>query len=550
MKEYKWLGAGLAVLLAGLLVRTLVLDQGYWIDEIISIETSRLGFSKLIQRVGFADLHPPAYYILLSVWTSAFGESEIACRLLSLLLSAGTMGVLFYWAGARKGPWVAVTALLLLGLSTFHIHYSVEVRSYPLLAFLATTFLFVYQRISAGADRRREWVLLTVSAALLVLTHYYAAILVLAANVHFFTFRRHPAKRTVRWCLSQGVALAGFGMWLPLLLVQYFHLPAGMFAHLQTQDALTKVALAFGPGPVHPSTIVAWVGAGLYGAAALTALVAGFPTRGAAPVDVEPRSPVGLSRRQTTAAALVLCLLLIGPMLSVAYIEATEATLPLLLQELPLGYVMQFCGVSLLVLGAAFNLRLLRSGHRVEAEPFILALSVLLVCLSFTAGHPFLARNIIFLLPLACYLVASSLKAKYAVTRMAIVAVILSLTVPSLVRHDTAFEPRQDFKGAAKLIGEAEATSFGELATFVLPMWDRPGVEFYLGGGTAYGIMSSDQIPPVEYLPPTVCVVLTRVAFERRREFLEDVTRRLGGGYKLNRTIALRRVFVAVYQRL
>ena len=247
---------------------------------------------------------------------------------------------------------------------------------------------------------------------------------------------------------------------------------------------------------------------------------------------------------------MVRCLLLFGPMLSVAYVEATEATLPLLLEELPLGYLVLVCGAFLIVLGALFNSRFLRGGHRMEPEPFVFCLSALMVCLSFAAGRPFLARNVIFLLPLSCLLVASALKAKYSVTRLAIVALILSLTVPSLVRHDKAFAARQDFKGAAALVNEVRATSFAEVATFVLPMWDRPGVEFYLGQGTAFGIMSPSQIPPAVNLPGTVCVVLTRAAFERKREFLEHVTGRMGAEYKLNRTMALRRVFVAVYQRL
>lgn len=538
------------VLLTAIAIRALVLDEGYWIDEVISIETARLGFSKLIQRVGFADLHPPAYYILLSFWTSVFGESEIACRLLSLLLSGLTLIVLYYWAGAKKGPWVALMAVLLLGLSTFHIHYSVEVRAYPLLAFLATSFLFLYQRIASGHDRWRDWTLLAASAALLVLTHYYAAFLVLAVNIHFFTVARHPLRRTVRWCLTQGIALAGFGMWLPLVLVQYFHLPEGMFAHLQSENAFAMTALAFGPGPVHPSTIVAWLGTGLYGAAIIATMVASFP-RGELPVlpSETPRS-AALSRRQSTFAAVVLCLLLFGPMLSVACVEATEATLPLLLEELPLGYLILFCGVSIIVLAAVFNRRFLRGGHRMEPEPFVFGLSALMVCLSFTAGRPFLARNVIFLLPLSCLLVASALRAKYSVTRFAIVALVLSLTVPSLVRHDSAFEARQDFKGAAALVNEVRYTSYGELATFVLPMWDRPGVEFYLGQGSAFGIMSPSQIPPAAHLPGTICVVLTRAAFERKREFLDHVTGSMGAEFKLNRTMALRRVFVAFYQRL
>ena len=69
------------VLLAGAL-RVYELDyQSLWSDEIFSLITAdpMLSLREFWDRV-LADTHPPIYYLLLRLWSSAFGQSELAAR--------------------------------------------------------------------------------------------------------------------------------------------------------------------------------------------------------------------------------------------------------------------------------------------------------------------------------------------------------------------------------------------------------------------------------------------------------------------------------------
>ena len=549
MSGRKWLAASVGLLVLAGILRIPGLSDPFWIDEVISIETAGLDLPALFQRVGFADLHPPSYYLLLSLWTWVFGSGELTARMLSLILGLGSVGVVYYWTRSHYGPWCGIAAALLLALSTFHIHYSVEVRSYCLLGFLSTLVLALADRVSTDETvRTRRWVILVLLEGTLLLTHYYAVIPVLAANMYFFTVRVHQRQKMLHWVLSQAACLACLGLWLPLTLVQYFHLPSGMFAHLQHSEAVKLTLLALGPAPVHPSRMVAWFGSGLLVAAAAAAVVQAFRQRLRSAPVATTEEPFFLPARESRPVVLVLCLLLAAPMLTVAFIEGSEATLPLLLHELPLAYILLFAAVLVLLLAAVVNQRWLANGLGMKAPPFLFAASLLGVALLIVGEARFLPRNVIFLLPLAVISAASFLKAEGALARMAILSLIVGLCLPSVTRQ-RSFEPRQDFRAAARFIYDAKTHPQADMETFVLPMWDRPGLEYYLGRGSASGIMNTGQIPPKETLPEKVAIVLTREAFQRRTEFMDAIAGALAPKYELQHASSFSRVLVIIFEQ-
>ena len=154
------------------------------------------------------------------------------------------------------------------------------------------------------------------------------------------------------------------------------------------------------------------------------------------------------------------------------------------------------------------------------------------------------------LLPPLYILAATAWEPKRLLGRAAILVLVVSLTIPSIARSRRTFLPRQDFRGAGTLIGKLSQDEHGT-ANFVLPMWDRPGLEYYLGAGTANGIMSPSQLPPVSFLPHRVNVVLTRGAFENQGLFLGTFSQVLGGAYRTtDKGQAFRNVSVTVFERV
>ena len=103
-----------ALLAVSTVLRTRILDAGYWIDEGISVGIASHPFTH-IPHVLRHDGAPPLYYLLLHVWMKLFGESEARTHTLSLL---------FALAGLARAPRFLDTRIL----GAFH-HEPVEAQA-------------------------------------------------------------------------------------------------------------------------------------------------------------------------------------------------------------------------------------------------------------------------------------------------------------------------------------------------------------------------------------------------------------------------------------
>jgi mannosyltransferase len=116
------------------------------------------------------------------------------------------------------GRRAAVLTVLLLAVSPFAVRYATEARMYTLVIFLVLLGILAFER--ALDDPRRPWPLaaLFVLAGLLVLTHYWALFLSVAAAIAMVTRRVW----TIAAALAAG-SVAFFIPWAPVFLYQSTH---------------------------------------------------------------------------------------------------------------------------------------------------------------------------------------------------------------------------------------------------------------------------------------------------------------------------------------
>lgn len=153
----------LIILGIAFVLRLVVLDQSYWLDEAISVlAADKYSYSQLLVDFPKFDFHPPLFYLILKFWgnSSFFGFDEIPTRILPILFGVATVFVVFKIAGELKiKQWIPT---LLLATSPLHIYYSQEVRMYPLVAFTtAVAFLFFVRLLSK--ERPIIWALFSLS---------------------------------------------------------------------------------------------------------------------------------------------------------------------------------------------------------------------------------------------------------------------------------------------------------------------------------------------------------------------------------------------------
>lgn len=218
---------GALIVLTGVSVwlRTRALHQYLWIDEGISVGIASHPLSA-IPGLMRQDGSPPLYYLLLHVWMSVFGRSEVATHELSLLFSLLSIPVA-YWAGATLFERRA--GLICAGLAAgvpYLTRYATETRMYSLMVVLsiivAASFVHAFVR-----RRRRYLPLFSVSLAAAAYTHNWGLFLGFMTGVaYLWCLWRSPAPRRALWrdgVIAFGLVVILFAPWLPTVAFQAQH---------------------------------------------------------------------------------------------------------------------------------------------------------------------------------------------------------------------------------------------------------------------------------------------------------------------------------------
>jgi uncharacterized membrane protein len=199
--------------------------QSLWSDEGNSVALIGRGFIEIAQRTAF-DIHPPFYYLVLKIWTSIFGTSELALRSLSAVLGVGVVYLVWLLGKRFFNKQAGLIAAFIAAIAPLQVYYSQEARMYMLLAFLGCLTVLLGQ---LHLDQPRNiWLniayVLTVTAGLY--THYAYPVILMAFNLVVLTYLIKNSQLTkqpqvahnsplIRWIALQLIPLLFYLPWLP-----------------------------------------------------------------------------------------------------------------------------------------------------------------------------------------------------------------------------------------------------------------------------------------------------------------------------------------------
>ncbi len=153
------------IILVGLILRLINLNQSLWLDEAITaLAVKNYSLVGLITKFVPGDFHPPLYYLLLKFWSSLLGFSEVSLRSLSVAFGILTVPVVYLIGKRIADHRAGLLASLFLAVNPLAIYYSQEARMYTLTMFLLT--LTVYFFITS------RWLLFVVTYALTLYCDY------------------------------------------------------------------------------------------------------------------------------------------------------------------------------------------------------------------------------------------------------------------------------------------------------------------------------------------------------------------------------------------
>ena len=256
MPRSERLALGALVAVAAALRFTRIGHQSFWLDESFTVDLVRRPFGDMLSGVASTESTPPLYYVLAWLWAKVFGHGEAGLRSLSALF--GTLTVPVAWRAAREwfdSTRAGLVAAALVAFNPFFVWYSQEARSYSLLVLMAMLTLLFLGRRSAYT----WWALV---AALGLLTHYFAAFLIVPEAVWLvWGPRARRLRRRARWRV--GAALA------PLALHQRAQGHTSFIADLSLRTRVTDLPKKLVTGELGTPTPLIGPIAGLIAAAAI-----------------------------------------------------------------------------------------------------------------------------------------------------------------------------------------------------------------------------------------------------------------------------------------
>ncbi len=210
------------ILLVGLSLRLISLNQSLWLDEAISLTFSqKFSLWGMITQYSIADFHPPGYFAVIWVWTRVFGISEISARLPSVIFGVLTIFLVYLIGKKLVSKEVGLISAVLLAINPLHIYYSQEARMYSLAAFAVSLNMLLFLKLVKSERGKMgnmgEKVIFVLSNVLVLLSDYVAYLIFPAQLIFLLLFKRNVLKN---WFIFLMTAILAGIWWVPVFLKQ------------------------------------------------------------------------------------------------------------------------------------------------------------------------------------------------------------------------------------------------------------------------------------------------------------------------------------------
>jgi mannosyltransferase len=199
--------------------RLIGLDRkSVWFDEAITYFDAHVPWSQLLDSIR-SDVHPPLNYVLYHLWPGV-DAGDFWLRLPAATFGASAAVVVWAWARQIGTPNQALLTGMFVALAPLQIDLAQEARMYGLLLLLTAISLYLLDRV-LHCPSRGTVAAYAVVAALMLYTHYYAALLLAAQGVTaVFALRGTTRPAATRALAALTAAGLLFVPWLPVLVEQ------------------------------------------------------------------------------------------------------------------------------------------------------------------------------------------------------------------------------------------------------------------------------------------------------------------------------------------
>src|SRR4030067_2436783 len=249
----------LFIILIGTFLRLYQLgSNSLWFDEAISVWFANESPGNIIIKQTSADVHPPFYYIVLSLWINVFGNGEFDVRLLSAIFGILSIPLLYLIVKNLFGNQPALISALILAMSPFHIYYSQEARMYSILTFcVLLSIFFMVKMLCIGEEIKLTkktiyysigYVISTVAA---LYCHNIALLLPVAQNLFFIIFWNRHRPFLKFWIPSLLTIIILWAPWTSTFFKQSSSVGKSFYTPPLTLESIINLFATFNNGPTY-----------------------------------------------------------------------------------------------------------------------------------------------------------------------------------------------------------------------------------------------------------------------------------------------------------
>ena len=197
--------------------------ESLWLDEAMSVGSSKASLWSIAQTTASQDTLPPLYYFLLHLWMLLFGQTETAIRSLSACLGIVSVFLMYKVGQELFDRKTGLIASFLMAISAFALAYSQEARPYALMLMLTLLSFFLFIRIlKTEIKSRAHIVLYTLVNILLAYTHIFGLFIIGAQVLYFILFQRRYAGARLAFWGAQAATVVAFSPWIYVLYAYTF----------------------------------------------------------------------------------------------------------------------------------------------------------------------------------------------------------------------------------------------------------------------------------------------------------------------------------------
>ena len=146
------------ITLFGLELRVAISNCPMWYDEghsiLVAVQQFPFGIDNFLFTKDFQ--HTPFYFYFLHFWLKIFGTSEILLRFSSVIFGVATIPLTYVVAKKlyKNDKIVGIISAILIAVSPLMIYYSIEVRMYMMVTFLAVLSMNYLLDFDAKGDKK------------------------------------------------------------------------------------------------------------------------------------------------------------------------------------------------------------------------------------------------------------------------------------------------------------------------------------------------------------------------------------------------------------